>query len=182
MMHVTCRLTAITGISSGTLRSLIDYGLPLPFLITTDLRGGWEVVHDVVDDAAGGGDGRRCPYVRRPRTVGAVSAGDGHRDHVLDQHDRRLKRLLRPTSLLWHLHRQRHNGNLLLYGHQPLLVTSTIAACDAVYDQRAPSAGICTDSMDQRHNGNLLLRPSILSCQPQLIDIAMTSSTSTIAA
>ena len=31
MTHVTCRLTAKTGISSGTLRSVIEYGLPLPF-------------------------------------------------------------------------------------------------------------------------------------------------------
>jgi len=30
MTHVTCRLTARTGISSGTLRSAIEYGLPLP--------------------------------------------------------------------------------------------------------------------------------------------------------
>ena len=30
MTHVTCRLTARTGISSGTLRSVIEYGLPLP--------------------------------------------------------------------------------------------------------------------------------------------------------
>jgi len=31
MTHVTCRLTAKkTGISSGTLRSVIEYGLPLP--------------------------------------------------------------------------------------------------------------------------------------------------------
>ena len=34
MTHVTCRLTARTGISSGTLRSEIEYGLPLPFLLT----------------------------------------------------------------------------------------------------------------------------------------------------
>ena len=34
MTHVTCRLTARTGISSGTLRSVIEYGLPLPFLLT----------------------------------------------------------------------------------------------------------------------------------------------------
>ena len=31
MTHVTCRLTARTGISSGTLRLPIEYGLPLPF-------------------------------------------------------------------------------------------------------------------------------------------------------
>jgi len=34
MTHVTCRLTAKTGISSGTLCSVIEYGLPLPFLPT----------------------------------------------------------------------------------------------------------------------------------------------------
>jgi len=31
MTHVTCRLTAKNGISSGTLRSVIEYGLPLLF-------------------------------------------------------------------------------------------------------------------------------------------------------
>ena len=32
MIHVTCRLTAKNrGISSETLRSVIEYGLPLPF-------------------------------------------------------------------------------------------------------------------------------------------------------
>ena len=31
MTHVTCRLTAKDGISSGTLRSAIEYGLPLLF-------------------------------------------------------------------------------------------------------------------------------------------------------
>jgi len=30
MTHVTCRLTAEIGISSGTLRSVIEYRLPLP--------------------------------------------------------------------------------------------------------------------------------------------------------
>ena len=35
MTHVTCRLTAKTGISSGTLRSVIEYGLPLPFYLLT---------------------------------------------------------------------------------------------------------------------------------------------------
>ena len=36
MTHVTCRLTAKNrGISSGTLRSVIEYGLPLPFLHST---------------------------------------------------------------------------------------------------------------------------------------------------
>ena len=30
MTHITCRLTAKNGISSGTLRSVIEYGLPLP--------------------------------------------------------------------------------------------------------------------------------------------------------
>jgi len=30
MTHVTCRLTAKNGISSGTLRSVIECGLPLP--------------------------------------------------------------------------------------------------------------------------------------------------------
>ena len=33
MTHVTCRLTAKNGISSETLRSAIEYGPPLPFLI-----------------------------------------------------------------------------------------------------------------------------------------------------
>jgi len=32
MTYVTCRLTAITGISSGTLRSVIEYGLPVCLL------------------------------------------------------------------------------------------------------------------------------------------------------
>jgi len=32
MTHVTSRLTTKTGISSGTLRSVIEYGLPVPFL------------------------------------------------------------------------------------------------------------------------------------------------------
>jgi len=31
MTHIICRLTARTGISSGTLHSVIEYGLPLPF-------------------------------------------------------------------------------------------------------------------------------------------------------
>ena len=33
LIHVTCRLTAKNGISSGTLRSVIEYGLPLHFFI-----------------------------------------------------------------------------------------------------------------------------------------------------
>jgi len=33
MTHVTCRLTAKTGISSGTVRSAVEYRLPLPFLL-----------------------------------------------------------------------------------------------------------------------------------------------------
>jgi len=32
MIHVACRLTAKNGISSGTLRSVIEYGLALPSL------------------------------------------------------------------------------------------------------------------------------------------------------
>ena len=32
MIHVTCRLTGGDVISSGTLRSVIEYELPLPFL------------------------------------------------------------------------------------------------------------------------------------------------------
>jgi len=43
MTHVTCRLTAKTEISSGTLRSAIEYGLPLPCLAYT--------VADVIIDA-----------------------------------------------------------------------------------------------------------------------------------
>jgi len=31
MIHVTCRLTAKNRDSSGTLRSVTEYGLPLPF-------------------------------------------------------------------------------------------------------------------------------------------------------
>jgi len=33
MTHVTCRLTAITGISSGTLRSAVECGLALPYYL-----------------------------------------------------------------------------------------------------------------------------------------------------
>ena len=33
LIHVTCRLTAKNGISCGTLRSVIEYGLPLHFFI-----------------------------------------------------------------------------------------------------------------------------------------------------
>jgi len=33
MTHVTCRLTAKPGISSGTLRSVIEYGLPFYLLV-----------------------------------------------------------------------------------------------------------------------------------------------------
>ena len=41
MTHVTCRLTARTGISSGTLRSVIEYGRPLPFLINYSVHNTW---------------------------------------------------------------------------------------------------------------------------------------------
>ena len=37
MTHVTCRLTSKTGINSGTLRSVIEYGLPLPLLSSQKL-------------------------------------------------------------------------------------------------------------------------------------------------
>ena len=33
MTHVTCRLTAITGISFGTLRSAVECGLALPYYL-----------------------------------------------------------------------------------------------------------------------------------------------------
>jgi len=33
MTHVTCRLTAKPGISSGTIRSVIEYGLPFHLLV-----------------------------------------------------------------------------------------------------------------------------------------------------
>ena len=36
--HVTCWLTARTGIGFGTLRMLIEYGLPLPFLLETGTK------------------------------------------------------------------------------------------------------------------------------------------------
>jgi len=36
--HVTCWLTARTGIGFGTLRLLIEYGLPLPFLLETGTK------------------------------------------------------------------------------------------------------------------------------------------------
>jgi len=57
MTHVTCRLTAKnreTGISSGTLRSVLEYGLPLPILplhtLSTTNRSNGVRTNDNTDD------------------------------------------------------------------------------------------------------------------------------------
>ena len=60
MTHVTCRLTARTGISSGTLRSVIEYGLPLPFLLT----GGNQTGTLLSQSASTKIFGQRCRSVR----------------------------------------------------------------------------------------------------------------------
>ena len=49
MTHVTCRLTDKTGISSGTLRSVIEYWLPF-FTYTSLLRSGNQTP-DLIPDA-----------------------------------------------------------------------------------------------------------------------------------
>ena len=41
MTQVTCKVTANYGISSGTLRSVIEYGLPLPFFTLRFAQSGW---------------------------------------------------------------------------------------------------------------------------------------------
>jgi len=52
MTHVTCRLTQPrTGISSGTLRSVIEYGLPLLFLLRQTDRHADEATADATGRA-----------------------------------------------------------------------------------------------------------------------------------